>query len=149
VRHRRRNSGRAEGERRKAHQLDNLEAHREVYVHRGRRALIEKCLRDGIATADDVRTVELPEGMDPRCFGAVPGPLARAGIIRRADFGKSNRRQRNASYISIWELCDAEAARDWLRRHPEMPDPGPPPEKENPTGQTVGLFEGVPNDTEA
>ena len=139
-----RSNGRTEGERRKANQLDNLEAHREVYVNRGRRALLEKCLRDGFATADDVRAVELPEGMDPRCFGAVPGTLARAGIIRRADFGKSNRRQRNASYISIWELCDAGAARDWLRRLPDMPDPELPPEKENPTGQTVGLFEGVP-----
>ena len=137
-----RTNGRTEGERRKSEQLDNLEAHREIFVNRGRRALLEKCLRDGIATADDVRAVELPEGMDPRCFGAVPGPLARAGIIRRADFGKSHRRERNASFISIWELCDAEAARDWLRRHPDIPDPAPPLEKKYPTAPTVGLFEG-------
>lgn len=137
-----RSNGRTEGERRKANQLDNLEAHREIYVNRGRRALLEKCLRDGFATADDVRAVELPEGMDPRCFGSVPRMLARAGIIARADFSKSARPERHASYIALWELRDAEAAREWLRHHPDIPDPAPPPEKKYPTAPTVGLFEG-------
>ncbi|NLF07621.1 MAG: hypothetical protein GX594_06535 [Pirellulaceae bacterium] len=114
--------GSAEGERLKVDALTLLEARREVYVRRGRRAMLQTMLNgNGTATADDVRAaVELPPGMDPRCFGSVPGPLARAEIIRRAGFAKSARRERHASYILLWELADTDKAIRWLREHPEL-----------------------------
>jgi hypothetical protein len=114
---------RNEGERRKQDVLRTLAARREIYVHRGRRVLLARLLSHGLATADDVRrAVELPDKFDPRCLGSVPGPLARAGIIRRVAYERSDRRERHASIITVWELLDADAARDWLARHPDLPD---------------------------
>jgi hypothetical protein len=129
-------NGCAEGERRKDMQLGLLEAHRDIFVRHGRRALLLTCLRTGFASADDVRlAVELPPGIDPRCLGSVPGPLAKAGIIRRAQFAKSGRPERHASYITIWELLDADAACRWLAFNPDIPLP----EKENPARAIAGL----------
>ena len=72
-----------EGELLKREALTLLEARREVYVLRGRRALLGALLCSGTATADDVRdAVELPPGINPKLFGSVPGSLAKAGIIR-------------------------------------------------------------------
>jgi hypothetical protein len=114
---------RNEGERRKQDILQTLTARRETYVNRGRRVLLARLLSHGLATADDVRrAVELPDKIDPRCLGSVPGPLARAGIIRIAGYEKSDRKERHASIIGVWELLDADAARDWLARHPDLPD---------------------------
>lgn len=132
----------AEGERRKDDILKTLSALRDSIINRARRVLLDKCLLDGIASADDVRAaVELPKGIDARCLGSVPGPLARAHIIRRADFSKSARPERHASYISEWEIADPEAARQWLATHPNRPDPAPP-EKNRPTVTAAGLFAG-------
>ena len=118
-----RNHERGEGERRKQDILQTLAARRESYVNRGRRILLARLLSHGLATADDVRrAVELPAKIDPRCLGSVPGPLARAGIVRRAGFIASDRKERHASTLSVWELADADAARDWLARHPDQPD---------------------------
>ena len=79
-------AGQEEGESRKdaAHAL--LEARREVYIRRARRALLLRLLDAGTATADDVaeRIGPTDNGIDPRWLGTVPGPLAIARIIRRA-----------------------------------------------------------------
>ena len=72
------------GERRKLEAHALLASRREVYVLRGRRALLTVLLARGTATADDVRAVELPGGLNPTAFGVVPGHLARAGIIKPA-----------------------------------------------------------------
>lgn len=118
-----RNHERREGERRKQDVLQTLAARRETYVNRGRRVLLERLLTHGLATADDVRrAVELPDKIDPRCLGSVPGPLARAAIIRCMGYERSDRRERHASIIAVWELLDADAARDWLARHPDQFD---------------------------
>lgn len=108
------------GEQRKLDVLATLEARREPIVQLGRRALLLKLLESpgATATADDVRdAVRLPAGVDPRCLVAVPGTLARAGIIRGAGFIKSSRPERHASYIAAWELADRRAAEAWLRSH--------------------------------
>ena len=118
-----RNHERNEGERRKQDVLQTLAARRETYVNRGRRVLLARLLSHGLATADDVRrAVELPANIDPRCLGSIPGPLARAGIIRCIGYEKSDRRERHASIIGVWEILNAAAARDWLARHPDLPD---------------------------
>ncbi len=120
------NSGLLEGERRKAEQLANLEARRNLIVNRGRRALLLKLLAAGTATADHVRAaVDVPDGVDPRCLGSVPGMLARAGVIRRCGFNKSGRPERHASYIAVWELLNPDLARLWLTSHPDIPTPAP------------------------
>jgi hypothetical protein len=114
------------GERRKdaAHAL--LEARRQVIIRRARRALLGRLLDAGTATADDVadRLGPTPDGIDPRFLGAVPGHLARAGIIR--DTGralKTSRPVAHARKTTVWKLADRPAARVWLFRHPDLPDP--------------------------
>lgn len=116
----------ADGKARKldAHAL--LEARREVYVLRGRRALLAALLAGGDATADDVRdAVELPDEINPVCLGVVPGPLARAGIIERVGFAESRRPDAHARPVSVWRLADRAAALGWLAAHPDQPDPMP------------------------
>lgn len=134
-------AGRLEGRRRKlsAHAL--LEAHREFYIRRMARALVQALLDRGRATADDMRrAVELPARIDPRCCGAVTGPLARAGIMRRVGYLPSARREAHARPLSVWELIDAAAARYWLLTHPDLPDPPEPESPEQPT-----LFDSLGN----
>jgi hypothetical protein len=144
----------AEGERRKLGKLALLEARRECFVRRGQRALVAKVLATGYATADDVRAaVAMPDAIDARCLGAVPGPLARAGIIRLAEYVKTARPERHASIIGRRELIDAQAARQWLATHPDLPDPEPddgddcgnlfpvdPSLNKGPTAATVGQY---------
>lgn len=113
------------GERHKLAAHAVLEARRDALVLRGRRALLSALLERGAATADDVRdAVPLPAGTDPKCFGPVPGLLARAGIIRAAGYAPTTRAEGHARPVTVWALASADAARNWLRLHP------PPPESE-------------------
>jgi hypothetical protein len=113
----------AEGERLKANALTLLEPRREVFVRRGRRAMLEVLLRSGTATADDVRSaIELPPDLDPRCLGSVPGRLAYAHIIRAAGFVRSARPERHACWVQVWELADRNKALQWLADHPDLED---------------------------
>lgn len=113
---------RLEGERRNdaAHAL--LEARREAWVRRGRRALLAHLITFGRGTADDVadRLGQIPADIDPRWLGTVPGRLARAEIIRAAGFEKSCRPSRHASIVTVWELVDRDAATAWLGRNPDV-----------------------------
>ncbi len=103
--------------------LAMLAAARRVFVRRGRRALLLALLETGRATADTVYAkVKMPPDIDPRCLGAVPGPLAKAGIIRSVGFTKSSRRHRHASPIQVWQLVDRGAASEWLATHPDQPE---------------------------
>jgi hypothetical protein len=112
-----------EGESLKADALDLLEDHREVYIRRGRRALLEVLLQRGTATADDVReAVKLPPGINPKCFGSVPGLLAKLEIIEQVGFVKTNRPEGHARPVAVWGLVDRDAAMRWLADHPDLPD---------------------------
>lgn len=113
----------AESERRKLSAHEMLAARRELYVLRGRRALLRRMLDAGEACADDVRAaVELPGDIDPKCFGVVPGALALAGIIAEADYVKSQRPEAHRRPIQRWRLADRAAALAWLDAHPDRPD---------------------------
>ncbi len=104
--------------------LATLENPRALYLLRGRRALLTRLLSEGTATADVVyEAVELPDDVDPRCFGGVPTPLVNAGIIRAAGYVTSARPERNASPIHRWELVNRAAAERWLAEYPDEPDP--------------------------
>jgi hypothetical protein len=121
-------AGRADGMARKLAALDVLAAGRELFVLRGRRALLTAALVTGVASADDVRDcVELPPGIDPKCFGTVPGPLARAGIIASAGFVLTCRPTAHARPVTVWRLLNRAAAEQWLADHPDRPDPNDPP----------------------
>ena len=101
----------SEGEsaKRTAHAL--LEARRKAFVNRGRRALLKAMLLTGTATIDDVRlAVELPDGINPKCFGPVPGPLSKAGIIRPNGTVKTTLAAGHARPVTVWELSDRSAA---------------------------------------
>lgn len=114
---------RAEGEWRKADRLDLLEARRQIYIHRGRRALLLRLLECGTATADDVRAaVELPPGINAKLFGAVPTPLAKAGLICSAGFARTSRATAHARPVTEWALVDRDAATRWLTTHADIPD---------------------------
>lgn len=116
----------ADGEARKLDAHAMLEARREVYVLRGRRALLARLLDAPEATADDVRNaVDLPDEINPVCLGAVPGPLARAGIIECIGFDESRRPDAHARPVSVWALADRAAALGWLAGNPDRPDPTP------------------------
>jgi len=113
----------ADGDRRKAEAIALLADRRELYVLRGRRALLSALLATGQATADDVRdVVELPNGINPKCFGAVPSALAREGIIRRVGYVPARRPDAHARPVSVWALVDRDAAMRWLADHPDRPD---------------------------
>lgn len=125
--------GQADGERRKREAHELLKARRELFILRGRRALLAVLLRNGTATADAVRdAVELPEAVDPVCLGAVPGAFAHAGIIARDRFAASSRPDAHARPVSVWRLIDRDSALAWLAAHPDQPTP---------TARAIGLAE--------
>ena len=118
-----RNRGRVMGEARKLDALALLADRRDLIVLRGRRAPLAAMLAVGQATADDVQdALDMPDGIDPVCLGAVPGALARAGIIRRVGYAPTCRPGAHARPVSVWTLTDRAAAERWLRDHPDRPD---------------------------
>lgn len=113
-----------DGTSRKADAHALLEAHRELYVLRGRRALLAALLERGTATADDVRhAVELPDDLDPKCFGAVPRELVRLGLIEHAGFTTTARPKAHARPVSVWRLRDRAGAIAWLNSNADRPAP--------------------------
>mgnify|MGYP001615263061 CR=1 FL=1 len=109
-----------EGEHRKESVLAVLEANRKGLVLRGRAALLRVLMATGEANIQDVRAaLQLPEAGCPKWLGAVPGGLARAGIIAPAGFCKTSRPRAHARFLTRWQLADPEAARSWLAAHPE------------------------------
>ncbi len=114
-----------EGESRKGQALELLEARRDLYILRGRRALLTKMLAgDGTGTADDVRAaVELPADLDPRCLGPVPGRLAYDGVIALDGFVRSERPEGHRRWVQVWRLRDRPAVEQWLRGHPDRDQP--------------------------
>ena len=148
--HRRR--GQTESEARKQERHTLLRERRAIYVRCGQRALLARLLAADTATADDVyASVELPESIDPRCLGAVPSSLARAGIIRSLGYKKSARPERHASPIQVWTIADRTAAAVGLAANLDYPDLMLSDElplfanKKRPTGVTAGReFESFP-----
>ncbi len=104
--------------------LELIEAKSGPLLRAARRCLLEVLLVRGRATLDDVHPlVRLPAGVNPVCFGAVPGGLARAGIISPDGFTTSNRPEAHARPVALWRLVDPAAARSWLTSHPAIPFP--------------------------
>jgi hypothetical protein len=127
--------GAGEGERRKGDALALLADYREAVIRRAQRALLAVLLETGSATADHVRQhVNLPPGIGPKCFGAVPLPLARAGIIRADGYAKTCRPTAHARPLTVWLLADRAAAERWLTTHPDTPDPADADQDAGPQG---------------
>jgi hypothetical protein len=117
--------GTLQGERLKAEAFARMENCNDTLLVRGRRALLNKALTDGVASADDVRdVVPVPDGVNPKVFGPVPSPLAKANIIRPRRPIKTRRAVGHARYITEWELIDPQAAVRWLFENPEPPAAG-------------------------
>jgi hypothetical protein len=113
-----------EGERRRDAVHALLAERRACLVRLAQRTLLERLLYAGAATADDVRAaVPLPAGIDPRAYGAVPGPLVGAGAIRAAGYVRTARPEARVRPVTRWELADRTAAVAWLATHPELPPP--------------------------
>jgi hypothetical protein len=112
----------AEGKGRKQAARKLLADRRESYVRHARRMLLLDLLANGTATADDVSDVApLPKGIAPRALSGVPGALVRLNIIRAVGRVPSVRPGHHA--IHIWVVVDRAAAEQWLRDHPDGPDP--------------------------
>jgi hypothetical protein len=110
------------GEARKAAAHSLLEARRAHYLGLARRFFVGRLVEHGTATVDDVRAlVELPDGINPTLFGALPTPLARAGIIRQEGFARTTRAVAHARPVAVWALADEAKARAWLDAHPAPP----------------------------
>ena len=117
------NAGRKEGERRRDHAHQILEARRARYILLARRAMLTALLRDGTATIDVVReAITLPDGIGPALFGPAIRGLALAGIIHRVRFERTNRPKAHAREVKLWELVDRDTAERWLAEHPPPPD---------------------------
>jgi hypothetical protein len=116
----------AEGEHLKLAAFALLAASREALIRRARRALLAVLLDRGEATIDDVRVaVPVPDGINPKAFGPVPGELAEAGIIAAHGYAKSTRPEAHARPVQVWRLADRAAALHWLAMHPDLPEPEP------------------------
>ncbi|NQV24329.1 MAG: hypothetical protein HQ518_08160 [Rhodopirellula sp.] len=116
-------SEKSEGESLKdaAHSL--LIAHRAALVRRAQRVLLRVLLRSGFASADDVRAVvDVPQSLSPTAFGAVPGELAKAGIIAANGYVKTTRKEGHGRPVTVWRLVDASKALHWLAANPDLPD---------------------------
>lgn len=112
------------GERRKQHALFRLEATRARLIQSARRALLLHLLEHCTGTIDAVRAaVDVPDGINPKAFGAVPKALATAGVIRSTGFTRTARAVGHARPVQRWELADPAAAVAWLNDHPELPEP--------------------------
>ena len=117
------------GEDRRDAALTLLRQRRGSLVRRGQHALLRQLLATGTATADDVRAVvELPPNISPKLFGAVPGPLAEAGIIMAAGYVPTTRAKLHARPVMLWRLADQTRAIAWLDANPEIHDGGAVPE---------------------
>lgn len=83
--------------------FDLFQEHRAERLAEARRVLVAVLGETGQATINDVRQrMEIPTEYDPRWLGAVPGPLARRGIIRRVGYVPSGRA--HDRLIALWEL---------------------------------------------
>ena len=71
-----------------------------------------------------LRRCRVAAGHRPALPGDRAGALAYRDIIDPAGFVKSSRPERHASFLSLWQLADRGAAEQWLREHPDRPDPG-------------------------
>lgn len=114
-------AGATEGARLKEQQLDCLRELRAVYVRRGQRLLVERLLRHETGSIDNVRdNIDIPSNVNPTCLGAVPGTLAKAGIIERVGFRNTDHPKGHARPVSVWTLRRREKAIRWLAEHPEL-----------------------------
>jgi hypothetical protein len=133
--------GTADGEALKADALARLADRREAVVRRAQRALLTVLLETESATMDTARDlVELPAGVGPKCFGAVPTALARARIIYRDGYAPTCRPAAHARPLSVWRLADRERALLWLADHPDLLDAG---DDRAPSGSGGGGHQGV------
>jgi hypothetical protein len=107
------------GEQLKQAALNKHEQNRPQFLLKARHALLAAMLRNGQATADDVRhALDIPEHINPKCLGAVPTALAKARIIASDGFRKSVRRSAHARPVTVWRLIDPSAALAWLAENP-------------------------------
>lgn len=130
-----------EGERRKdeAHKL--LKQFRACLIRTAQRAMVGILLERGEASADDIRDlVPLPDGIKPAVFGAVPKPLANAGIITKGRHAPSRRKEASARDIPVWILIKRAAAIAWLKSNPPLPLPDAPIRDDDPPRRQTRLF---------
>ena len=112
-----------DAKRRKEQALTNHETNRKAILLKARHVFIQHLLQSGESTADHIREViELPPDINPSCLGAVPAPLARAGIVQRGGYVVSRRKESHARTLSLWQLLDRAKAQQWLDDNP-LPQP--------------------------
>jgi hypothetical protein len=117
-------AGELEGEARKREALALLADRRRALIRRASRELLEHLLLTATATADDLRElVPLPDGINPKVFGAVFAGLAEEKLIHQIGFEQSRRPLAHRRPVGVWHLADRDTALAWLAAHPDLPDP--------------------------
>lgn len=122
-------NGVREGQARRDSALGLLETHRRDTIRKARREFLQLLLSrpEGTGSVDEIRDrVPLATGIDPTCFGAVPGALRNAGIIAAGGFVTSGRAVAHARPIRVWKLSSRSAALAWLRDNPAPVEPERP-----------------------
>lgn len=73
-------------------------------------AIFRRMLATGrpVAMEDATRCVVTPEGVDRRCFGAIPARLRREGVVVEAGVRRSNSAKHNRGIKRLWVLADTE-----------------------------------------
>jgi hypothetical protein len=133
--------GQAEGERRKENAHARFEATRNAILTHARRMLLLRMLEHGKAAVDEVReAIPVPTHCNPKLFGAVPGPLASAGIIARTGYRPTTRPEGHARPVSVWGLVDPGGAEAWLRNNPEPHKTGETTDRPRPQDEGPILF---------
>lgn len=102
-----------------------LRARRWRIICLARRAMLSAALvrPDRTTTADDAWDAwpnGLPVGIGPKCLGAVPGDLARAGILRAVGYRPTCRAIAHARPLRLWQIVDDAAALAWLDANPDI-----------------------------
>ena len=105
------NGGLPDGEHLRDEAHGQLRAHRQHLIRAGEQVLMRKIIETGSATIDDVRAVvPCPPGIDPRFFGAIPGPLAKCGAIKPIGITRTKREVAHARLLIKWGLGDLSKA---------------------------------------
>ncbi len=96
-----------------------LQMTRAGVIRAAQRALIDAIIRNGEASADDIRAVVvIPDGIHPAVIGTAVYLLARDGIIVPVNTVTAQRPIAHAHLMRVWRLADPDQGNVWLASNP-------------------------------
>ncbi len=84
-------------------------------IGEAQRALLEAIRKNGVASADDIRSVvAIPDDVNPSIVGIAVRLLSKDKIIKVDSIATTERRIAHARLTRVWRLADRPAAAQWL-----------------------------------